>query len=103
MPSVRERLDILDRQIEGAPAQYSCMPRFYMHICDPRSTTPDEEGYEFADLHAAREEAFHSARDLMASDLRDGKPLRLDRFFSITDEKGERLFVVQFKDALPPV
>ena len=85
-----------------ASRPYSGMARFYMHICDSNMTIEDEEGYEFADADTARAEALQSARDLMASNLREGRPLDLDRFFLVTDERGERLFVVQFRDALPP-
>ena len=77
------------------------MPRFYLHICDGSCTIEDGEGYDFADAHAAREEAIWSARDLMASNLRDGKPLGLNRFFRVTDDKGATLFDVQFRDAVP--
>ena len=76
------------------------MPRFYLHICDRGSKIEDDEGYEFANVDAAREEALESARELMASDLREGKPLRLDRSFVVSDDGGMDLFTVQFRDAL---
>ena len=77
------------------------MPRFYLHICDASSSTEDDEGYEFADVDAARVEAVWAARELMAADLRNGDPLGLNRFFRVTNENGETLFTVQFRDAVP--
>jgi hypothetical protein len=38
----------------------------------------------------------------MASDLRSGQPLGLNRSIVITDESGDTIAEVSFKDVLPP-
>jgi hypothetical protein len=77
------------------------MPQFFIHLVDGPTSVMDEEGYEFADIEDARREAVESARDLMASNLRDGKPLGLHRSFRIMDDSGALLDEVTFDDAVP--
>jgi hypothetical protein len=77
------------------------MPRYFLHVNQGTDVAKDLEGEEFDDLAAARQEAAGAARDLMASDLRSGQPLGLNRSIVITDESGDTIAEVSFKDALP--
>ena len=42
-----------------------------------------------------------SARDLMAANLRSGRPLGRNRFFRILTEEGETVAEVSFAEAIP--
>jgi hypothetical protein len=46
--------------------------RYFMHIADGNGFVEDEEGCELPDDATARDRAVAAARDVMASDLRDG-------------------------------
>lgn len=70
-----------------------------MHICNGQGFVEDEEGRELADDAAARAEAVAAARDVMASDLREGR-LDLTSFIEVEDEAHALLFTILFADAV---
>ena len=74
------------------------MPCYHFNIRDGVDIV-DEEGQEFASLDDARDVAVTSARDLMAADIRAGT-LTLDERIEITDNGGELLATVHFRDAV---
>lgn len=73
--------------------------RYFMHISDANGFVEDEEGCELPDHEAARREAIAAARDLMASDLRDGH-LDLTSFIEVQDEAHNLLFTIIFADVV---
>jgi predicted N-acetyltransferase YhbS len=75
------------------------MPRYYFHIKDEAKTIRNEEGIEFHNLDAVREEATESARQLMSEEVREGHGPD-GRVFVVTDEQGKTVLTVPFKDAL---
>jgi hypothetical protein len=70
-----------------------------MHISDGGGFVEDEEGRELADDETARAEAIAAARDVMASDLREGH-LDLASFIEVEDEAHKLLFTIVFADAV---
>jgi hypothetical protein len=77
------------------------VPRFHFHFKRGPELFRDDEGAEFPDIAAAREEALASARELLANVLRtpDKHP---PECFIIADADGRELATVNFRDALPP-
>lgn len=74
------------------------MPRYYFHVHND-ILARDEEGREFPDLAAAREEAISGARDLIAEDIRRGK-VTLSHWIEIQDDAGNRLLTVSYGEAV---
>ena len=70
-----------------------------MHICNGGGFVEDEEGRDLADNETARAEAIAAARDIMASDLREGH-LNLASFIEVEDEAHILLFTIVFADAV---
>lgn len=77
------------------------MPRFYMHIEDWPDRIEDLEGSELPDHEAARREVLSAARQLWAAAILDGRDLS-GRSFIVTDETGNVVLTMAFKEALPP-
>lgn len=75
------------------------MPRFFFHIRDGQNLTEDPDGSELSDLDAARVEALHGARQLVAETVRAGELIGRQSF-EIRDEAGELQAVVALRDAL---
>lgn len=75
------------------------MPRYYFNIRSAGGMIHDPDGSDLPDLTAARLEAEQSARDLLASLLRDGGVID-GQVFEITDEDGEVLDEVPFRSVL---
>ena len=73
------------------------MPRHFFHIEDHPSS-PDDEGTELPDRHAARCEALRFAgelmRDSVPEDVMHQEPLRV----RVTDEDGEDVVVLEIQD-----
>jgi hypothetical protein len=61
--------------------------RYHLNIRDAAELIRDEEGGDFATLEAARAEARASVQDLVADDLRCGRPIP-ERRIEIADERG---------------
>lgn len=76
------------------------MTRFFfdVHECGHEAVA-DEEGLELPDLAAAREQAIKGARDVMISEVAEGK-LCLGCAIVIRDENGIVVMAVPFADAL---
>lgn len=77
------------------------MPLFYLDLTNG-SPWIDEEGYELPDLAAAIDEAQCAARDLIGANVREGRPLGLDRSFRIRDKTGSVVAWVRFSEVIPP-
>ncbi len=77
------------------------MPMFFIDLINGSGSWQDDEGYDLADLASALDEARKSARDLMAGNLSEGKPLGLNRVFRIRDEGGAEVASLRFADAIP--
>jgi hypothetical protein len=77
------------------------MSHYFFHIQDGSNVLEDPDGQECNNLADAQSEAIASARELMAEDLRAGKPLGLHRAIVIANENGAVLTEVSFQAALP--
>ena len=75
------------------------MTHYFFHIRSPNERIEDLEGGDFDDLHAALTEALQSAREMMADDIRKGRPSE-PRQFEIVDENGDLVARLPFGDAL---
>jgi hypothetical protein len=76
------------------------MPKFYFHFRESGRTVADEEGSEFSDLDAARDEAIQTARDLLSQAIRFGTTDVPDALV-ITDRAGQTLDTVLLLSVLP--
>ena len=74
------------------------MPRFFFHLRDGE-TAEDPDGIFLPNADMARLEAIRSARDIMAEDVRQGR-LALSFRIEVTDENGEPIFAVPFREVL---
>ena len=70
-----------------------------MHFSDGNGFVEDHEGQELPSDDAARSVAIAAARDMMASDLREGR-LDFASFIEVEDEVHNLLFTVPFGDAV---
>lgn len=71
-----------------------------MNLIEPEAETFDDEGIEVPDLDTARAYAVEAARDIMAFELRDGRPLDLNRHIDVTSEAGNIVLSVWFSEAV---
>src|SRR4051794_3251993 len=76
------------------------MARFYFHLQDGGELIPHPEGTELPDCDTAKQEALHSARELLSNAIRAGKP-KVPEAFVIADEAGQMLDVVPLAAVLP--
>lgn len=75
------------------------MPRFFLYFRDGGASVGDEEGFEFPDAAAARDEAIKAAREAVAqriirNEIVDGE------FFDITDTSGALVGRVTLKEVI---
>ncbi len=75
------------------------MTTFYFHLRYSDGLVEDPDGSELADLEAAIEEAKASARALVAERIGENKLLQ-PTTIEITDEKGNVLHTVTFREVL---
>lgn len=75
------------------------MPRFFLHLRDSTGSLDDPDGVECADLDAARLEAVHGARSIIADDALSGA-IDLSGRIEIANEAGEFLLAVAFSDVV---
>jgi hypothetical protein len=75
------------------------VPIYYMHVGSGLRFAQDHEGRDLPDDETARKEAVKGARDMMASELRDGH-LDLSSFIEVEDEAHTLLFTVTFAEAV---
>lgn len=74
------------------------MPRFFFHVCNGGSHTPDDEGIDLAGQTAARGIAIESVRSMVAEDVRRGI-IDLDGRIMIKDSAGNDILTVEFIEA----
>jgi len=77
------------------------LSRFYLHQQTASGIIEDPDGTEVSDLAAARHEAILAARQLLANAILHGVA-PLGAAFQISDEAGQVLLTVPFREALPP-
>jgi len=70
--------------------------RYFIHIITAQERLVDPDGTEFTDLASARAEASQSARDLMAEELRCGRPVPFAWQVQVADEAGNVLLILPF-------
>ena len=70
--------------------------RYFIHIVTDKERLVDPDGGEFADLETARAEASQSARDLMAEELRCGRPVPFDWKAQLADGDGKVVLTLSF-------
>ncbi len=75
------------------------MPKFFLNLLEDGTRIDDPDGHELPALVSARAEAIRSAREIMAEDLRAGRPLHHGQI-EICNNAGEVLEVVRFPDVL---
>lgn len=72
------------------------MPRFYFHVFD-EVVALDVEGVDLPDLAAAQKVALDGARELICDQVRKGH-LNLGHRVEVTDERGETVLKIAFRD-----
>jgi hypothetical protein len=70
-----------------------------MHVSDSHRFAEDHEGRDLPDDETARLEAVKGARDMMASELREGQ-LDLSSFIEVEDDTHKLLFTLTFAEAV---
>lgn len=75
------------------------MTRFYLHLHNRLGFVRDEEGAGFASLHAAREVALASIRDIISEEAKAGQ-IDLRGRIVVANEADETLAVVPFAEAV---
>jgi hypothetical protein len=73
---------------------------YFIHVVTDQERIIDPEGAAFPDLHAAKEEAAQSARDLMAEELRCGRPMPVGWRVQIADTSGTIVHAIPFMTLL---
>ena len=76
------------------------MKRYFFNIRDGSAIILDEEGCHLPDDDAAKREALHCARDMLADAIRAGRS-RVPEALLIADELGRAVAVVPLVAALP--
>ncbi len=74
------------------------MPRYFFHVYGD-IIAEDEEGAELPNLAAARLNALHGARGLIADQVRRGYFVR-SHWIDVVDEQGEKVLTITFGDAV---
>ena len=75
------------------------MPRFFMNVRDGKTFTKDQHGAMFADVETVRQEALILARDVLSDAFMRSKG-QMKLAYEITDENGNIVANIAFKDAL---
>jgi len=70
--------------------------RYFIHVITDKERIIDPDGGEFTDLQSARAEASQSARDLMAEELRCGRPVPFAWQVQVADDDGNVLLTLPF-------
>jgi hypothetical protein len=70
------------------------MPRYFFNIRQDKLLLEDDEGEEFANLDAARQEAIASAREILSEAAFSGEAASLDRKIEVADEAGETVLTI---------
>ena len=77
--------------------RFAAMERYHLNLFNDVDTM-DEEGESFVDLAQAKENAIASARALMAEHLLAGKLIRLWHRIGITDDAGNVVSTLPFRE-----
>jgi hypothetical protein len=75
--------------------------RCFLHVVNDAVLVRDAEGEEFSELEAAAQEAAQLARDLMAEELRQGKPLPVRWRVLLTTADDTVLLSLPFTHLIP--
>jgi hypothetical protein len=75
------------------------MPRYFLNIRNCYSFVRDEEGYELPGVDEVHRAAVHGALSLLSHEVAEGK-LDLRGAIEVTDEEGDLVLIVPFRDAL---
>jgi hypothetical protein len=73
--------------------------RYHLNIRNGSGYVPDDEGHEYANLGAAREQALVGIRSLISEEAKTGV-LDLTGSIEISDRDGNLLSLVSFEDAM---
>ena len=73
------------------------MPRFYFHLQDGSSRTPDPEGMDLPDAEAAWYQCIRTARELIVQRM-DSRGLNPGQRFEIEDEQGQPVWAVPLEE-----
>jgi hypothetical protein len=76
------------------------MAMFYFHFRTGDEIAPDLEGFDLPDLHAAREEAIKSAREIVSCAIKSGRADPPDHIV-IADHCGREVATVALADMVP--
>ncbi len=72
------------------------MPRFFFHLYNS-VTVHDDDGKELPNIEAAKAEATHACRELMAEDVRSEGQITLSHRIEIHSDDGETKLVLPFR------
>lgn len=75
------------------------MALYYFHLHECGTVIPDPEGTDLPSVDAARARAVREARQVMSSEIIEGR-LCLGCFFLVADEAGNEAFRLDFRDAV---
>jgi hypothetical protein len=75
------------------------MERYFFHLHECGTVTPDEEGRELEGLDAARGVGVEAAREIMAADLCAGE-ICLSCHIDVTDRSGAVVLTIPFRDTV---
>jgi hypothetical protein len=73
--------------------------KFFFNLHSEDAVDIDGDGVELPSLQAAKEEACHSAREMIAELVLENKPID-GMTFEIIDERGEVRAVIRFRDLI---
>lgn len=75
------------------------MSRYYFHVRDGDKLRTDPEGADFRSLDAARDEAIHAAREIMAEKVLKGEVIS-NECFEVTNGSGTIVLQIPFNSVL---
>jgi hypothetical protein len=75
------------------------MPRYFLNIYNDEDVL-DEDGTDFPDLAAAKQEAIRGARGMMADHVAEGRPINLRHRIEIADAGGVVLASIPFRELI---
>lgn len=79
----------------------TAVPRYFFDLHNDAEVF-DEEGREFPDIEAAKQNAIHEVREMMCESVQSGR-VNLSHHIDVRDETGHIIHVVHFGDAVEVV
>lgn len=73
--------------------------KYFFHLCNDEETVLDIEGRKFENLEEVRHATIEAARDIMCSDVREGR-LKLNQRIDVIDEHNKVAYSLKFTDAV---